>query len=156
MPANCGRAVSCPPIGPAPQTPGLWNSALAMRGSRADDCGHMKPGLPSLQTAAVVGDGDLLELLSEFVDAHADTVQLILSEQPTELAWLAHCDYLRALQRLGNETLAHHDQRRPAPFAPTVVSGLNTALSRGWRSALVVLRAPGRAARWRPAPIAQR
>ena len=37
-----------------------------------------------------------------------------------------------------------------------VLSGLNTALSRGWRSALVVLRAPGRAARWRPAPIAQR
>lgn len=143
-------------MGRATQTPGLWSSALAIRRRRANDCGHMKPGLPTLQTAAVAGDGDLLELLSELVDAHVDTIQLILSEQPTEFAWLAHCDYLRALQRLGNETLAHHDQRRPAPFAPTVVSGLNTALSRGWTSALVVLRAPGRAARWRPAPIAQR
>ena len=127
-----------------------------MRRRRADDCGHMKPGLPSLQTAAVVGDGDLLELLSELVDAHVDTVQLILGDQPTEFAWLAHCDYLRALQRLGNETLAHHDQRGPAPLALTVVSGLNTALSRGCGSALVVLRAAGRAARWRPAPSAQR
>jgi hypothetical protein len=48
----------------------------------------------------------LLDLLSEFIDANADTVCLITGDQRTELEWLAHCDYLRALQRLGHETLA--------------------------------------------------
>ena len=62
--------------------------------------------------------------------------------------------YLRALQRLGHETLAHHDQRMPAPsLALVVVSGLGTALTRGWTAALLVSRGPARAAHaLRPAP----
>ena len=86
----------------------------------------MKLGFLSSQTAAVVRDVSLLDLLSEFIDANADTVQLITGDQGTELEWLAHCDYLRALQRLGRETLAHRDQLMPAPpLALVVVSGLS-------------------------------
>ena len=73
-------------------------------------------------------------------------------------AVLAHCDYLRALQRLGHETLAHHDQQMPAPpLALTVVSGLNMAFNRAWTTALVILRGRARAAQALPlVPIAQR
>ena len=98
-------------------------------------------GFLSHETPAVVPEGDLLDLLSELVDAHADTVQLVMGDQRTELEWLAHCDYLRALQRLGHETLAHHDQRSSArPSALAAVSSLNPALTRGWTAALVGLR----------------
>ena len=129
-----------------------------MRRRPADDRGRMKLGFLSPQTAAVARDCGLLDLLSEFVDANADTVQLITGDQRTELEWLAQCDYLRALQRLGRETLAHHDQRMPAPsLALVVVSGLDTARARGWTAALLVLRGPARAAHaLRPRPIAQR
>jgi hypothetical protein len=94
-------------------------------------------------------------VLSEFIDANADTVQLITGDQRTELEWLAHCDYLRALQRLGYETLAHHDQRAPAsPLALVVVSALGTALTQGWTAALFVLRRPAQALRPRPIALA--
>ncbi len=103
-------------------------------------------GFLSHQTPAVTPDGNLLDLLSELIDAHADTVQLVIGEERTELEWLAHCDYLRALQRLGHETLAHHDQCSPAPPpALAVVSSLNPALTRGWTAALVVVRRFARA-----------
>ena len=125
---------------------------------QADDRGRMKLGFLSPHTAAVARDCSLLDLLSELIDANTDTVHLITGDQPTELEWLAHCDYLRALQRLGRETLAHHDQHIPAPsLALVVVSGLDTALTRGWTTALLVLRSPARAAHaLRPRPIAQR
>jgi hypothetical protein len=51
---------------------------------------------------------DVRELLVELVDAHADTVQLA-SGPATEVAWSTHCDYLRDLQRLAQETLACMD-----------------------------------------------
>ena len=136
---------------------GRWGSVLAMRRRRADDRGRMTLRFLSPQTAAVAGDVSLLDLLSEFIDANADTVCLITGDRRTELEWLAHCDYLRALQRLGHETLARHDQRVPAsPLALAVVSGLGTALTGGWTAALLILRGPGRAAHaLRPTPIAQ-
>jgi hypothetical protein len=91
------------------------------------------------QTPAVASDGRLLDLLGELIDAHADTVQLVMDDQRTELESLAHCDYLRALQRLGHETLAYHDQCSPArPLAPAA-SSLKLAVTRGWTAALVVL-----------------
>ena len=129
-----------------------------MRKRPADDRGRMKLGFLSPQTAAVARDCSLLDLLSEFIDANADTVQLITGDQRTELELLAHCDYLRALQRLGRETLAHHDRCMPAPsLALVVVSGLDTALIRGCTAALLVLRGPARAAHaLRSRPIAQR
>jgi len=84
-----------------------------MRSRRADDRGRMTLRFLSPQTAAIARDVSLLDLLSEFIDANADTVCLITGDRRTELEWLAHCDYLRALQRLGYETLARHDQRVP-------------------------------------------
>ena len=118
----------------------------------------MKPGFLWPQTAALATDANLLDLLSEFIDANADTVDLITGGERTELEWFAHCDYLRALQRLGHQTLAARHQRMPAPpLAPTVVSGLSTALNRALPAALVMLRAPARAAQVLPlTPLAQR
>ena len=115
--------------------------ALKMRKHSADDPGEMMPEFLSHQTAPVARDGNLLDLLSELIEAHADTVHLVTGDQRTELQWLAHCDYLRALQRLGHETLAHHHQRSPAPpLALAVASSLNPAVTRGWTAALVILR----------------
>jgi len=52
---------------------------------------------------------DVRELLVELVDAHADTVELATAPA-SEAAWRAHCDYLRDLQRLAQETLACMDR----------------------------------------------
>jgi hypothetical protein len=102
---------------------------------------------PSPQTTAVARDVTLLDLLGEFIDSNADTIYLMTGKPRTELEWSVHCDYLRALQRLGHETLAHHDQHVPrAPFALAVVSWLNTALIQSCTAALIVLRGPTRAA----------
>jgi hypothetical protein len=93
-------------------------------------------GFLSDQRAPVGRDGGLLTLLSELTDAHADTVQLVVGGQPTELEWRAHCDYLRALQRLGYETLARHDQHSTAPHVGLdLVSGLIAARNRSWEAA---------------------
>jgi hypothetical protein len=48
----------------------------------------------------------LTELVYELLDAHEDTSRLAqdLSGDPR---WAAHLDYLRRLQRLGREDLAH-------------------------------------------------
>ena len=123
-----------PPVRIRRKLRGRCGSVLAMRRRRADDRGRMTLRFLSPQTAAVAHDVSLLDLLSEFIDANADTVCLITGDQRAELEWLAHCDYLRALQRLGHETLARHDQRVPAsPLALAVVSGLGTALDRAGR-----------------------
>lgn len=101
----------------------------------------------SPQTTPGAPDVSLLDLLGEFIDANADTICLMTGNQRTELEWSAHCDYLRALHRLGHETLANHDQRRPAPPLRLVVAlGLNTVLNRGWTAALVIFRGQVRAA----------
>ena len=106
----------------------------------------MKQAFPSPRRQ-VVARGDLPELVSELIDAHADTVRLIVGEQRAELQWLAHCDYLRALQRLGHETLARRNQRMSAPpLALAVGSGLTAALTRGRAAALLIFRSPSRAA----------
>jgi hypothetical protein len=101
----------------------------------------------SPQSGTVACDVSLLAVLSEFIDANADTVYLITGSQQTELQWSAHCDYLRALQRLGHQTLARHDQRVAGPpLALVAVSGLTSALSRGWTAAHLIIRSPARAA----------
>ena len=123
---------------------------------QADDRGRMKLGSPSRHTAVADRSGDLLELLSELIDAHTDTVQLITGDEPTEREWLAHCDYLRALQRLGRETLAHHDQRIAPPPGLGIVAGVTGALTRSWTAARAVLRSPARVAHTLPlSPIVQ-
>jgi hypothetical protein len=55
---------------------------------------------------AVTTTGYLSDLVYELLDAHVDTVRLAgeLEQLP---AWAAHLDYLRDLQRVSREALAH-------------------------------------------------
>lgn len=50
--------------------------------------------------------GYITELLYELLDAHADTL-LMAGDLDGDPAWAAHLDYLRGLQRIGREALAH-------------------------------------------------
>ncbi len=50
----------------------------------------------------------LCQFVYELLDAHDDTVRLA-EEQTPDLRWEAHVDYLRRLQRVGREMLAHTD-----------------------------------------------
>jgi hypothetical protein len=55
---------------------------------------------------AVRATSYLSDLVYELLDAHVDTVRLAgeLEQLP---AWAAHLDYLRDLQRVSREALAH-------------------------------------------------
>jgi hypothetical protein len=46
------------------------------------------------------------ELVYELLDAHIDTMRMA-RELEDDPAWAAHLDYLRDLQRVGREALAH-------------------------------------------------
>jgi hypothetical protein len=48
------------------------------------------------------------ELIEELLDAHEDTVHMLLAGATLE-HWRAHVDYLRSLQRVGHEVLAASD-----------------------------------------------
>ncbi len=48
----------------------------------------------------------LTELVYELLDAHEDTARLA-RDLPSDPSWAAHLEYLRRLQRVGRETLAH-------------------------------------------------
>ncbi len=54
----------------------------------------------------------MTRLVYELLDAHEDTARLAadLFDDPR---WAAHADYLRGLQRVGREALAHLDARAP-------------------------------------------
>ena len=58
----------------------------------------------SQQTA--VASATLSQFVYELLDAHDDTVRLA-EEHEGDLRWDAHVDYLRRLQRVGREMLAH-------------------------------------------------
>lgn len=45
------------------------------------------------------------DLVYELLDAHLDTIRLA-TEADESVAWAAHIDYLRDLQRVGREALA--------------------------------------------------
>jgi hypothetical protein len=47
---------------------------------------------------------ELLTLISELIDAHADTVEL--NAKAGDELWAAHLDYLQALQRAAKTVLA--------------------------------------------------
>jgi hypothetical protein len=49
---------------------------------------------------------DIVLLVYELLDAHVDTIKLAGEPAATE-DWAAHLDYLRDLQRVGREALAH-------------------------------------------------
>jgi hypothetical protein len=50
--------------------------------------------------------------LYELLDAHIDTMRMA-RELDDDPAWAAHLDYLRDLQRVGREALAHGSGARP-------------------------------------------
>jgi glycine cleavage system H lipoate-binding protein len=53
----------------------------------------------------------LVGLVYELLDAHDDTERLVRAKSGEE-AWTAHLEYLRSLQRVGRELLAHADQEQ--------------------------------------------
>jgi hypothetical protein len=109
---------------------------------------EMMPRFLSHQAAAATRDVDLLDVLSELVDGHADTVELLIGDPPRDVELLAHCEYLRALQRLGHATLAREgDRSLGARFALAAADAGNTSLTRPWTAALAMLRALARAVR---------
>jgi hypothetical protein len=61
---------------------------------------------------AVAPVASLIDLVDELLDAHGDTVRLA-SEAPDDPRWQAHIGYLRDLQRLGKETMAHFTSGSP-------------------------------------------
>ena len=70
-----------------------------------EDLSHEEERVPHLDRTVAASDA-LTELVYELLDAHADTVRLV-HEEPTYLDWGRHVAYLRDLQRVGRETLAH-------------------------------------------------
>jgi hypothetical protein len=54
---------------------------------------------------STVTTGDVIELVYELLDAHADTTRMAAGIDD-DSAWAAHLDYLRDLQRIGREALA--------------------------------------------------
>ena len=50
-------------------------------------------------------ESEVLALLYELLDAHADTIEL-RNQRGSELRWEIHLDYLRALQRKTREIVA--------------------------------------------------
>jgi hypothetical protein len=99
--AAAHRAYSVPPAGqPAPGT-------AAITDRRPD-------------TAAA----SLAVLAYELLDAHADTAELA-DGLPYDRAWAAHLDYLRALQRMGRETLARTAPDERSFRQPTSSGGLD-------------------------------
>jgi hypothetical protein len=60
----------------------------------------------AVSSPAAVRFEQLVELVYELLDAHADTAALAggLDE---DLSWAAHLDYLRDLQRVAREVLGH-------------------------------------------------
>jgi len=61
--------------------------------------------------SAVTTDDYVAELLYELLDAHVDTMRLAW-QLDADPAWAAHLDYLRDLQRVGREALAHRPNGR--------------------------------------------
>ena len=55
--------------------------------------------------SGVTAGGSVTELVYELLDAHLDTLRLA-RDLDVDLAWAAHLEYLRDLQRVGRETLA--------------------------------------------------
>ena len=56
--------------------------------------------------SGVTAGGSVTELVYELLDAHMDTLRMA-RDLDGDLAWAAHLEYLRDLQRVGRETLAH-------------------------------------------------
>lgn len=70
-----------------------------------------EPRHPRRAVAPLPGtDEQLTRLVYELLDAHDDTARLV-TDQGLDPRWQAHLGYLRDLQRVGREMLAHAGQR---------------------------------------------
>lgn len=68
----------------------------------------MEPKLIVRISPATTTDRDaLVRLAYELLDAHDDTARLAQTAHASDLAWDSHLAYLRDLQRVGREQLAH-------------------------------------------------
>jgi hypothetical protein len=61
---------------------------------------------PPIPSPAAERSEQLARLVYELLDAQRDTEQLV-HEQAQGLQWRAHLSYLRDLQRVGRQALAH-------------------------------------------------
>jgi hypothetical protein len=82
---------------------GLIRSSIIRRDRSRD--GRLSPAARSPADI-----GPFVELVYELLDAHADTARLAC-QLPLDDDWLAHLEYLRALQREGRARLAQLDFR---------------------------------------------
>jgi hypothetical protein len=64
-----------------------------------------------------IGCTQVVTLIYELLDAHADTASLAAGLSD-DLSWAAHLEYLRALQRGGREMLADISAGRALADAP--------------------------------------
>lgn len=71
---------------------------------RAEADGPLQWGIPT--RSEVAAREHLTCLAYELLDAHDDTARLA-AELSLDPRWHVHLDYLRDLQRIGRETLAH-------------------------------------------------
>jgi hypothetical protein len=55
----------------------------------------------------------VVDLVYELLDAHDDTTRLAPRALDRDPVWLEHLDYIRHLQRVGREALAHAPGERP-------------------------------------------
>ncbi|HUO70772.1 MAG TPA: hypothetical protein VMU39_08355 [Solirubrobacteraceae bacterium] len=67
--------------------------------------GSMGYSRSAISSAVSTRSEQLVQLVYELLDAHADTEQLS-RDLEGDLLWRAHLEYLRALQRVGREVLA--------------------------------------------------
>jgi hypothetical protein len=101
-------AAAAPPFVGVMRLPGAAMAAATtavarlLRSDRSR-CGQT-PAPPHLPAAAP-GTSLVTTLVYELLDAHADTT-LLAAGLEQDLLWSAHLDYLRALQRVGRESLA--------------------------------------------------
>jgi hypothetical protein len=106
----------------------------------------MTPHEPRYARRAVVPSSGAFEQLTrlvyELLDAHDDTAR-IATGQDLDLRWQAHLSYLRDLQRVARELLAHAGQRMsaqaftPADDLPSTTSPVRGHVNRSLRQAPV-------------------
>jgi hypothetical protein len=67
-----------------------------------------------MRSKSATSKTELVTLVYELLDAHHDTVELTseIGLDCSNMRWRGHLDYLRALQRIGREALAHTEEQQ--------------------------------------------
>ena len=80
--------------------------AQASRPTGRSSCDKEDRTVLDANKSAVTAGGYVTELIYELLDAHVDTLRMA-GDLEDDSAWAAHLDYMRDLQRVGREALAH-------------------------------------------------